>query len=685
MKVATPNTLANQPSIWMYLSGLAVAYSGLLAAKSVVDDHGFMNTMMVLVVTGFVFSFIARRMGWFSRAPGLLTRWVFAGLIVYALFSFWMQGGVLLFGLEAAYGGTTVAFLLWLVVFSSFIQASDEHVLFVAVPVLALLGVTAPALSSQQSLWLFTTFLGNAAFLLAHENFRRLYGTATSGAPLMRAQVVIALSCGLIAALTGVIVGLPMRNTTVRLMGSPLPPNVASAVSRNEVASSFTRPVISVGSGPVSLSDQPVLEVESSEPLYWRGSVYIRYTGQGWANPRYGFWARDLFDASAPFASMPERRDGLYTLEVPPVFPEPVRYREVKQRFKLLSGASNIVYAAAQPVRIRFPNLAVRLDPSGCLQALYGYRWGAEYEVVSHVPDATPVDLRRAPPATPLHVEPAYFEVPPNPRLQELARSLTARFHNNYDKVMAIKEYVESTCVYNLNAPAVPLGRDAAEFFLFESREGYCDLFSTALAVLARHAGIPARVATGFLAGDRQPDGKFIAREKHRHQWTEIYFPGYGWITFDATEGVRDVTESPQKKGGSQNPWQLLTRRYSYLPWVVVFAIVSLLLFAVVNELSGRITISRAPASRIVRCYLQATRVLQQAGVARQKWMTPSEYAALVQQKIPDVAVAMWSLTRLLERSEYGRGISEAEIAQAEKHVREIRSALGRRYRLWRR
>ncbi|GIV15746.1 MAG: hypothetical protein KatS3mg022_1181 [Armatimonadota bacterium] len=686
MKVTGTTSSADRPSVWMYLSGLAVAFCGLLAARIVIEDQRFTNMMMALVVLGFVFSFIARQMGWFDLSPGLFIRWLFAGLIVYALLNFWTHGWVLPFDVETTYGGTAIAFLCWLVVFASFMLASDEHVLFIAVPVVALLGVTAPALSAQQAFWLFVTFLGNTAFLLAQENARRLYGAAKPDAFFMRGQVGVALVCGALAALTGIIVSLPLRDTTLRLSGNSLPPGLASAISSSNASSSLTQPAILVGSGPVLLSEQPMLEVQSSEPLYWRGSVYVRYTGRGWTNPRYGFFMRDLFNPETPFQSIPERRDGLYTLAVPPVSPEPLRYREVKQRFKLLYGAANIIYAAAQPALVRFPNLAVRVDATGCLQTFYGYRSGAEYEVISHVPDATPDELRQAPPATPADVGVIYFELPaePSPRLQNLVREITARYHNNYDKVMALKKYIESTCDYNLNAPAVPIGRDAVEFFLFDSREGYCDLFSTALAVLARYAGIPSRVATGFLAGDPQPNGKFIAREKHRHQWTEIYFPGYGWIIFDATEGARDVTGSPRHTGKKEHFWKMLTRRYGYLPWMLVIAAASLLLFAIVNEISGRRTGGYAP-SRIVRYYLQAVHMLQKAGFARRDWMTPSEYAARIQKAVPEVAEPLWALTYLLERSEYGRGVGEAEVVQAEEYLQRIRSALKRRYRWWQR
>lgn len=680
MKTAGTTSFPDRPSVWTYVSGLVVAFCGLLAARIVIEDQRFTNLIMLLVVAGFVFSFVARNLGWFNLSPGLFVRWLFAGLVVYALFNFWTQGWVLPFDVESTYGGTAIAFLLWLVVFISFMLASDEHVLFIAVPVIALLGVTAPALNSQQAFWLFTTFLGNTAFLLAHENYRRLHRTMKPDAYLLRTQMVVALVCGALATLMGIMVGIPLRDTTLRLSGTPLPPGLASAMDNRGNTASFTRSAILIGSGPVSLSDQPVLEVQSSEPLYWRGSVYIRYTGHGWANPRFGLPSYSLLDPNMPFSEIPERREGLYTLNVPPVSPQPLRYREVKQRFRLVSGVSNIIYGAAQPVLVRFPNLAVQVDATGCLQSAYGYRSGTEYEVISHVPSATPEELRQAPPATAEDVGAFYFELPrePHHRLHELAREVTAGYANNYDKVIALKSYIASACRYNLNTPAVPMGRDVVDFFLFSSREGYCDLFSTALAVLARHAGIPSRVATGFISGDPQPDGKFIVREKHRHQWTEIYFPGYGWIAFDPTEGARDVTGTSSQRNKNRSFWQMLTTRYGYLPWILAVATVSLLLFAVVNELRGR----RAPGyavSQVVRCYLRAVSSLQKAGVAWQSWMTPSEYAGRVQKILPDVAEPFWALTHLLERSEYGYGLGEGEVALADRYLHLLRKQLRRR------
>jgi hypothetical protein len=75
----TPRERDN-PSVWMYVSGLAVAYSGLLAARIVIEDVRFTTMLLLLVLGGFVFSFIARQLGWFNLSPGLFVRWLFAAL-----------------------------------------------------------------------------------------------------------------------------------------------------------------------------------------------------------------------------------------------------------------------------------------------------------------------------------------------------------------------------------------------------------------------------------------------------------------------------------------------------------------------------------------------------------------------------------------------------------------------------
>ena len=80
----------------------------------------------------------------------------------------------------------------------------------------------------------------------------------------------------------------------------------------------------------------------------------------------------------------------------------------------------------------------------------------------------------------------------------------------------------------------MPPDQDWVDYFLFDSKQGYCDYFATAMVVLLRAEGVPARVASGFAPGDFDPDtGISIVRENHAHSWVEAYFPRYGWITFE--------------------------------------------------------------------------------------------------------------------------------------------------------
>ena len=92
---------------------------------------------------------------------------------------------------------------------------------------------------------------------------------------------------------------------------------------------------------------------------------------------------------------------------------------------------------------------------------------------------------------------------------------------------------------YSIDAPLAPTGVDVVDHFLFVSRQGWCEQVASSLVVLARLDGIPARLATGFVPGDRDPiTGQFTVREKDAHAWAEIWFPEVGWVDFDPTAQV---------------------------------------------------------------------------------------------------------------------------------------------------
>ncbi len=138
-----------------------------------------------------------------------------------------------------------------------------------------------------------------------------------------------------------------------------------------------------------------------------------------------------------------------------------------------------------------------------------------------------------------------YTQLPPLPqRAGDLADSLTRGLDNNFDKVSAIDDFLHTEFDYTLELP-----RSAEEatldYFLFERGEGHCEYFSTAMVVLVRSLGIHAREVNGFLGGQWNQFGQYLAvTQNEAHSWVEVWFPGYGWVQFDPTPGGAGTSEA---------------------------------------------------------------------------------------------------------------------------------------------
>ena len=121
-------------------------------------------------------------------------------------------------------------------------------------------------------------------------------------------------------------------------------------------------------------------------------------------------------------------------------------------------------------------------------------------------------------------------------RVRGLAASVTEQAQTDYDRARAIERYLSENFRYNLNMPETPAGEDFADYFLFEQGDGYCTYFATAMAVLCRSIGLPARYVEGFSpSSEMDADGHYIVRAKNAHAWTEVYFEGVGWLPFEPT------------------------------------------------------------------------------------------------------------------------------------------------------
>ena len=169
---------------------------------------------------------------------------------------------------------------------------------------------------------------------------------------------------------------------------------------------------------------------------------------------------------------------------------------------------------------------------------------GTSYEADSVYLEADEYALRAAGTDYPDWIRGRYLQLPnilPQ-RIHALARELTATPPTPYDRALAIQAYLRREMHYSLEIGAPPYDRDVVDYFLFESKEGFCDYYATAMVVLARSAGIPARISMGYASGTFDPGkGKYTVLESDAHAWPELYFPGIGWVEFEPTSAVPEI------------------------------------------------------------------------------------------------------------------------------------------------
>lgn len=254
--------------------------------------------------------------------------------------------------------------------------------------------------------------------------------------------------------------------------------------------------------------------------LHWRGRSYDHFDGVRWTRSR----------------------------SLPPSAGPAQWYRE-RWSAPLLEQR---IYGAPLDVRVLFSlHPVVDIDAENGIQPLFDNAgdfmyWGSgapAYTAWSRSSDPGPDELRAAgggysPPAR------FFLQLPQDmdPRIGALADSLTDGMDTRYDKAEAIRRHL-SSFAYTLELPATAR-ETSLEYFLFERRAGHCEYFSTAMVTLLRAAGIEARNVNGFLGGEWSQFGNYLAvTQNQAHSWVEVWFPGFGWVTFDPTPGGAGVGE----------------------------------------------------------------------------------------------------------------------------------------------
>ena len=146
-----------------------------------------------------------------------------------------------------------------------------------------------------------------------------------------------------------------------------------------------------------------------------------------------------------------------------------------------------------------------------------------------------------------------YLQLPNDldPRIGQLARQQTASASTMYDKVVALETFLRNNYTYNTNI-SLPPGEEGVSWFLFRSHQGFCNYFATAMTVMARSLGIPARVVAGYTNGtlDSKTHQRII-RGTDAHAWVQIYFAGYGWVNFEPSASFNTFSRPLPSTTGS--------------------------------------------------------------------------------------------------------------------------------------
>ena len=297
--------------------------------------------------------------------------------------------------------------------------------------------------------------------------------------------------------------------------------------------------------GTLKESDQLVMHVRIDEPvnalrdLRWRGVALDEFTGRGW---------RKSVDARRSDKRVDERcNNGVAGCGVYPLDTAESLHRLTTQTVFLEPLDVSVLFAAPRAVAVQGPFPFVRQDADGSIQSRRHEYERLIYKAVSDTTTPDPETLRRDRRPYPASFT-RYLELPPSvdPRIKLLARSIVinAGAHNVYDVARAIESELRTNYGYALEMKAS--GADPLADFLFNVREGHCEYFSTAMAVMLRTQNIPTRVVNGFLSGEyNEASGAYSVKQSDAHSWVEVYFPETNsWVTFDPTPAAgRRVTQ----------------------------------------------------------------------------------------------------------------------------------------------
>lgn len=468
--------------------------------------------------------------------------------------------------------------------------------------------------------------------------------------------------------------------------------------------------------GNREVGDRPIMQVQTArgERRYWRGAAYDTYTGRGWVN------TDEEMIQIGPGVSLDLP---VYELR-----------RVVTQTITALTPEGNLLFAASMPIGA---SVAARADvsflpsewdevgsPTASQQreavdisrmlSRESLSAGSRYTTRSLITTVDKQALREAPTQYPEAIASRYLQLPETlpDRVRQLAVEVTAGAETVYDKAAALESYLRQEITYNDKIAPPPAGADGVDYFLFDVRAGYCDYYASAMAVMARALGIPARIASGYAEGTWDEEARaYQVRELDAHTWVEIYFPGYGWIEFEPTAAQPAIVR-PERREEPRLPGELSSSNSapptppppSELPpapldqpwedpvtpdlprlstWQVVSLAAALLALALLAVGWARQRARKRAVRLSVWLYEQLLRWAARVGIPLSPARTPYEEASVIAALVPEGGSQVMTIATAYVRDRYSsRPPSVPEQAQAERSWRILRRAFWKEWLL---
>jgi transglutaminase-like putative cysteine protease len=411
----------------------------------------------------------------------------------------------------------------------------------------------------------------------------------------------------------------------------------------------------------------------------------------------------------------------------------------IHQTFFVEALSTDVIFAAHKALAISRDAGELEIDVSENLYTQRAPRRKLRYRAISNPVRPDPSRVSDALPI-PAEIRDTCLQLPhESPGIRDLALKATRGAATKYARARALELYLRSHYAYSLDLRGKPGGRDPLEAFLFETRKGHCEYFASAMAVMLRHLGIPARLVNGFRAGGYNGIGEdYVVRQHDAHSWVEAYFPPYGWVEFDPTppepqhpqtalarwisdfsdavdlwwweeivsfdasgqyrmiSGFRAAMEKTQDglKGLAALALEKASRRIAEIyssgfgpmfrmTWPVWTALAaSLALLAVrpwrrrASRLVRRVRHSKDPQSAAADFYAEALELLGAHGMKRARGETPLEFARGL--SLHPAGVPFMALTLLYNRIRFGPPGLHFDLAETRAQLRRLRDCLSR-------